>query len=262
MGPVSFVVQPRAERSGLGGLLGGLRSGATPGEGARRSALPVLLGRPGGSLALGSLAFGVMSYLHWVFGLCATVLAVVAYYETRRSLFPVRRSVLAGGIVLGIAGAALNGWFGGVVPRLREAEELSARAGCRQNLIAIAQSIRWYRSLHDGRFPSCLEELVLEELLKEKRTRCPGPRLMQGERGGRYLYVPPPPGAPEQPYAPLVCDAAMRNHQGNGGWVLRRNGRMDWVYPPQFERLLDEWTGRGAASGPQNPERSSGKNAQ
>ncbi len=158
--------------------------------------------------------------------------------------------------MLGLAGAALNGWFGAVVPRLREAEELRARAGCRQNLTVIAQAIRQYRHLHGGRFPTCLEELVLEELLAEGHTRCPGPLLMQGQRGG-YLYVPPPAGAPDEPYAPLVCDAAMDNHHGRGGWVLRRNGRVDWVYPPQFGQLLSEWAERGAVSRPDTSARPS-----
>ncbi|MGD2175279.1 MAG: FHA domain-containing protein, partial [Candidatus Brocadiaceae bacterium] len=93
------------------------------------------------ALAVFSLVFGVMAYLHWVFGMCAVVLALLAYWEMRAEAFRLPRALLAGGLALGIVGATLNGWFEGVVPWLRNERQSALRTQCRANMLAIRRGL-------------------------------------------------------------------------------------------------------------------------
>ncbi|MGD2175950.1 MAG: hypothetical protein PVJ27_11150, partial [Candidatus Brocadiaceae bacterium] len=65
---------------------------------------------------------------------------------------------------------------------------------------------------------------------------CPGCRS-GGGGGCSYAYFPRRSEGSDDPYAVIVSDSSAANHQGEGGWVLRRNGGLDWVTAEQLETL-------------------------
>ncbi len=198
--------------------------------------------RPQSFLALVSLVFGILTYLHWAFGPCAVVLALLAFWETRGERSPVRRALLAAALTLGLFGGALNAWFEVAAPRMWERQVLAARAECKRNLQKVQWALEAYHRTNDGQDPGDLQQLVEAGLLEAECIFCPGP-LLDGEEPRPYLFLPAPAGAPEEGYAVRVCDADPANHQDRDLWALRRNGGIDSLAAPQLERLLHRQSG-------------------
>ncbi len=244
IGPSCFIVSSGSSR---GALAGWLLAGAKPrGDTEGASAKPKRVAGLPGLLGLFGMGFAALAYLHWVFGLCGVLLALLGFWETRGQSFPLRRALLAGGLVVGLSGAALHGWFEGVAPALREKRELEARQACKEQLTRIRSALYAYSGRRPGEYPDRLGELVSAGMLEPGTLLCPGCR-MEAAEACRYLYFPPEGGLRETPHGVLVCDESLDNHQGRGSWVLRRDGRIDWVAPRQFERLL-----KHARAAPQN----------
>ncbi|MCD6415763.1 MAG: FHA domain-containing protein [Planctomycetes bacterium] len=243
IGPARFVLRAVAPGKLLSRLLaryGELERAAQPepsGTLFSASVLPV-------SLALFGLAFAVLTYAHWVFGICAIVLVTYAFWEARRSGLPVPRALLAGVFVMGLTGAALNGWFETAAPFLRRQAEHKAWVDCGRNMLIISQALRRYSEMHEGQLPPGLRTLVQEGLLHSQFLHCPG-SLCNGAAPCPYLYLPKPQESPPDPYGVLLCDADVSNHQARGGWVLRRNLELDNVSSSQLERLLERLSGSG-----------------
>ncbi|MFW6189783.1 MAG: FHA domain-containing protein [Planctomycetota bacterium] len=187
-------------------------------------------------LAVAALIFGLLASMHWAFGPPAIMLALLTLWEIRAEPGGFNRSLVTAALVLGLVGGLANGWFGTLAPRLREQRVTEAREACRQNLYAISRGLRGYAEAHSGREPEALRELVSEGLLDPERLACPGARLDGLERRG-YSYFPV---GTERPYDVVVADRSPDYHQGKGGWVLRRNGRVEWVPGRLFVELLAE----------------------
>jgi hypothetical protein len=193
---------------------------------------------PAAPLAVAGLVFGIAAYLHWVLGLCALVLVLLAFWEMAGQSTRIRRSVMICGILIAVMGAACNLWFRGVAPDWRGREAATHRQACRQNLRMISDAISAYRSDHGGRYPPNLHFLVGRSYTTAETVRCPGCETMANGRD-TYLYFPPREVDSTDPYAVLVCDPSPRCHGESGGWVLRRDGRLDLTPPEQLRELLD-----------------------
>ncbi len=236
IGPARFIVHARDERTALARwLLPGTQRERT-GEGAEEEA-QVLVGQMHEPLALSALVFGVFAYLHWVFGVCGLLLVLLSWRETRRESFLLRGPLLAGAALVALAGAALNAWFQEAVPRMHYGRVVDARRECKENLLRVRSALEQYRAAHGGQSPSRLEELHAEGLIGEEALRCPGGKLNPGGQA-RYLYFPAGAGGLNNGYAPVVCDAALSNHQGYGGWVLHGNGRLEWLKGERLQHVL------------------------
>lgn len=211
------------------------------------SALPTLR-HP---LAGASVAFGLLAYLHWGFGFCAVILAVLALREMRRGVERAGATMALGGLALGVVGGALNLWFAGAVPELREARIDDARIECRGRLKAIASAVEAHRAQHGGAYPHDLGQLVLEGRLERDELFCPGCRLHGVEPPRRYAYFAPDAAALGGGPDVLACDVGPDQHGGEGGMVLRRDGQVEWVPREQFVRLLRQLdVGPAAGAGP------------
>lgn len=208
----------------------------TPEQGAE--AETVALPSPDVLLAVAGLVFGTAAYLHWVLGLCALVLVLLAFWEMTGQPDRIRRSVMMCGILIAVMGVACNLWFRGVASDLRSREAVTHRQACQENLSKISDAISAYRSDHGGRYPPNLHFLVGRSYTTAETVRCPGCEARADERE-TYVYFPPREGEPTDPYAALVCDPSPRCHGESGGWVLRRDGRLTMTPPDQLRELLD-----------------------
>ncbi|MFO7956237.1 MAG: FHA domain-containing protein [Candidatus Brocadiia bacterium] len=217
-----------------------------PGQGAEAetAALP----SPAAVLAVAGLVFGVAAYMHWVLGLCALVLALLAFWEMTGQPARIRRSVMVCGIVIAVMGAACNLWFRGIAPDWRGREAVAHRQACRENLRKISDAISAYRADHGGRYPPNLHFLVGRSYATAETVRCPACEARPNVRD-TYVYLPPREGDATDPYAVLVCDPSPRCHGENGGWVLRRDGRLSLTPPEQLRELLDGAAGASPAPG-------------
>jgi len=193
---------------------------------------------PAAPLAVAGLAFGVAAYLHWVLGLCAIVLALLAFREMHRQPAHLRYSLLLCGVLIGVTGAASNLWFQRVTPGWRSRRATAQQRACRENLEKVSGAIAAYRSDHGGSYPPNLDTLVDRGYMAAKALRCPGCEATAKGRG-RYVYLPPTGRVARNPYAVLVCDPRPFCHGERGGWVLRRDGRLDLTPPEQLRELLD-----------------------
>jgi len=188
------------------------------------------------TLAVGSMAFAVLSYLHWAFGVGAIVLALLAMVEIRRGGDEAGRALAVAGLVMGVVGAGMHGWFAEAAPRLRERAATEARAACQANLVRISTAVSEYRREHGGELPGGLAELVEEGLLEPSETRCPGSALLGGVP---HAYLTP--GLPARGGSDvLACDGAAAWHLGQGGWALHTDGTIEWFPEDQFRLLLVE----------------------
>lgn len=225
--------------------------GAVAFEVSERQAAALMAGRH--PLAVLGLVFGVLACLQWVFGLGAVLLALLALWEMRRDPQRTGTALALGGLLLGIVGGALNGWFAEAAPRLREQQERAARFECKENLSRIAAALDSYRRSHDGAYPARLEDLAAEGLLEERLLECPGCRLDRREER-QYLFLGEDAETWTASLDVVVCDAGVACHQGRGGWVLRRDGRVEWAPRGRFVRLLD----RLQSGGRSPPQRAGG----
>jgi hypothetical protein len=199
------------------------------------------------SLALACLIFGLLAYLHWSFGLCAGVLSALVFWETRGRANVAGRALATGGLAIGLMGGAVNAWFAAEVPRIQDRAQTAARAACQENLSRIGLTLQAYARRHGGRWPDRLAELAGEGLLEPASLRCPGCRIEEGA-ACTYFYVGPGSGSSTPGADVAVCDPSLDCHQGQGGWVLRRNGRIEWLPAVQMRRLLER---AGQAGGPE-----------
>ena len=188
-------------------------------------------------LAMASVVFAMMAWLHWGFGLSGLVLALLAVVEHRRTLE--RPGVVMVGAAAGLAvvGGVMNIWFAVSVPALRESQESAAHLLSQSNLARIDTAIRVYQLRHEGRDPESLRELVSEGLVSSEEVICPRSTLY-GRPPSDYTYLPSPPGYQSRPNDVLIYDSALARRMDDGGWVLRRNGRMERISPEQLAVAL------------------------
>ncbi|KPK65011.1 MAG: hypothetical protein AMK73_04230 [Planctomycetes bacterium SM23_32] len=205
-------------------------------EASRRHAPTTPVRHP---LALSSLVFGLLACLHWAFGLGAVVLALLALYEMRGQRDAMGMGLVRGGLIVGLVGAALNGWFAAAAPGLRADREQAARLACRDNLRRVAAALESYAQAHGGTRPPGLGDLVAAGLLEPGHINCPGCRL-EGAASCPYVYLGGERELSGLALGILACDSGLENHRGQGGWVLRGNGQLEWLLPGQLAQLLEQ----------------------
>ena len=225
-----------------GGGGNGSRSRAGAAREARAESRHAGLTSEGGRrhpLAMGALIFGAMTYLHWAFGVGGIVLALVSLWEMRsaRPGLGSGRALALGGLVLGLCGGLLNGWFAEVAPYSYQGSVETARLACRENLMRIRDALRDYGGAHGGAYPARLDMLVDGGLLDVAALACPGRRL-SGRGPASYLYFRPAGPYRRRPDAAVVCDADLLYHQGRGGWILRAGGNVEWLAGEYFTRVI------------------------
>jgi hypothetical protein len=201
-----------------------------------------------------ALVFGALAYLNWVFGLCACILALLAAWEARPARGVLWFALIAGALATSALGAGANLWFATVVPRAREATQARIREQCAANLREVSSALRQYIA-GTAAPPRRLEELVAAGLLRPSALCCPG-SAAGGRPGVPYAYFPPSEEEADDPFGVAAADASPANHDGTGGWVLRRDGRLDWLGAEQLTRLLERR--ETAASGQPGPRREPG----
>ena len=187
-------------------------------------------------LAVASIIFAVLAYVHWGFGACAAVLAMLSLRETRREAGAAGRGLAWGGLALGLAGGLLNGWFTEGVPRLRLVWAAAERRQCGENLRDIGAALARYRSAHDGRYPVRLTDLVEQGLLEPQQIVCPA---CKGPGPGQYAYLPPDRTTQDDGEQAVVWDSRPTNH-ADGGWLLQRDGLTQWVRATVLARLSSQ----------------------
>jgi hypothetical protein len=245
VGPSRFLIHSDDSDSGV---LAGPAVGAGS-LGREASAAPTQVMQLRNPLAVASLVFAALAYLHWGFGVGAIVLALLSLRETRLEVATGGRGLAWGGLALGLVGGLLSGWFSEGAPRLHEAQAAAAHRQCGQNLRDISAALERYQADHGGLYPASLARLVQDGLLKRSQTVCP-----TGKGTREYAYRPPPPGARQNAGQVIVWDSRPDNHP-NGGWVLRRDGRVQWLGKGSFEWTVSQSQERAAAlpvrSGPE-----------
>ncbi len=192
-----------------------------------------------GPLAAAALVFGLTAYLHWVLGLCAVVLASLAFADMRQRAGRLRRSFLLCGIFIGVLGAASNVWFGRVVPRRQQSHQARQLEVCRTNLLHLGDAIAAYRADNGGRYPRDLDLLVQGGYCVVERLHCPAWKSRTGG-GARYLYTPPASRIEQRPGSVIVTEPEPNCPGGRGGWVLRGDGRLQLQPPERLRQLLRE----------------------
>ncbi|MHC5033594.1 MAG: FHA domain-containing protein [Planctomycetota bacterium] len=233
IGPSQFILRTEGVVERRGGRLGLADEPDFRGPGSE------VLAVPGRFLAVSSLVFGLLAYLHWFLGVGAVMLAALGMREMRRWGDRTGMGFAVGGLAVGLMGVALNAWFLGAAPRLRERGEQAARAACRENLARIAAALHSYSKEHAGAYPEALEVLAAEGLVRAEHLRCPGCQA-HGAPDSGYLFVAGGILAPGSAADVLVCDADLACHEGRGGWVLTADGTIGWQPTEQFARLVSE----------------------
>jgi hypothetical protein len=188
-------------------------------------------------LATFGLAFGVLAYIHWAFGVGAVVLALLSLHERKPHGRQGGYALAAGALIVGIVGSLLNVWFAEVTPHLWNQQLARAQLECRDRLQTIYRAIQAYRKAHDGRYPRELADLTDAGLLAPDKALCPGAEL-HGAGPAEYLYFRPPEGSAGRGYQVLAAGRSPEWHGGRGGWVLRRNGRVEWLPGDSFLSFL------------------------
>jgi hypothetical protein len=190
-------------------------------------------------LAPASLVFAFLALLHWAFGLGAVVLALLSLWEMRGERDAGSAGLARGALVLGLVGAALNGWFAAAAPAFRAAREDAARLACRDNLLRIASALAAYASEHGDESSVELGDLVAAGKLEPADIHCPACAL-RGRTSCPYIYLGGKSTLSGHALGVVACDASLANHGGSGGWVLRSDGRVEWLPADRFRQLLEE----------------------
>lgn len=201
-------------------------------------------------LALAALLFALLVYLHWGFGLCGVILALVALWEARRHSDRATRALAVGALTVGAIGGALNAWFTEWAPRLRQETERRGRLECRDNMAQIAAALEAYRLAHDGSNVSRLEDLVEAGLIGPERLFCPGCGHEEFATA-RYVFYPSKGSPTERPLDVIVSDPSPACHEKCGGWVLRNDGQPEWM-PSEALARLPQQTNAVSRRGPTN----------
>jgi hypothetical protein len=195
-------------------------------------------------LAVSSLIFAALAYVHWAFGLGAVILALLSLWETRQEVGSPGRGLAWGGLALGLVGGLLSGWFTEAAPALQGAQVAGADRQCGQNLRDIGVALARYQAGHSGRYPARLSELVADKSLAPRQILCPA-CVLQGKHDCTYAYLPPL--SPEAGGNDVVAwDNNPDNHVG-GGWVLTRDGLAQWMQGPPFALLTSQLQEQAAA---------------
>lgn len=190
-------------------------------------------------LAISSLVFALLAYVHWAFGFGALVLALLALYEIRRQGDLPGKWLAGAALLLGIVGAGMNAWFTEPVPPDTEREELMARLKCRDNLKRIAAALDAYRAAHKDAYPARLPDLVTQGLLEPQHIVCPAGPLAGGV-AYEYFFFPRNPSSKGLAVGVVACDRSLACHHEGGGWVLRSSGHPEWMPRDRFSALLAE----------------------
>jgi prepilin-type processing-associated H-X9-DG protein len=126
------------------------------------------------------------------------------------------------------------------VPSFARARELSKRVVSKANLQGIGLACRAYAFAHHDKFPPDLEELVTRRHIARKQLISPcDPRLSPTEasRGDcSYVYI----AGQTLKLDPRNVLAYEPDYTGEWGNVLFVDGRVDWIRPPRFQRVIDE----------------------
>ncbi|NLW51713.1 MAG: FHA domain-containing protein [Candidatus Brocadiaceae bacterium] len=209
----------------------------------------------GQQLALAALVTGALAYLHWAFGLGGAVLALVSLWEARGRPARGARALAVGALALGLCGGVVNAWFAEVAPRVRSRLEEEARIECGRRLAAIAETVSAYRDAHAGALPERLEVLVDRGLLRPADLECPGRRL-SGRGPARYVFLTPKDGHLARAGDVILADGDLSYHQGRGGWIVRGDGRLEWLESDLFADVLARAFAarRGPPADPEAPE--------
>jgi prepilin-type processing-associated H-X9-DG protein len=120
-----------------------------------------------------------------------------------------------------------------LLPSLSRARELSKRTVSASNLRGIGVTCLIYANDHEDQFPPDLQTLV-----------------RSGDLEPRILISPRDPSPDECSYeyiAGQTSGSAARNvlayepdYDGEGGNILFADGRVEWVKPPEYQRVIDE----------------------
>ena len=193
-------------------------------------------------LMLATPIFGVLACLHWAFGLGAVVLGMLALWEMEDTKSAMGRPLVIAGLLMGLAGAGMHGWFGEFAPRIRERQWRAARLECRDNLVRLGVALDAYSLEYGVAMPAGMDALAEEGLVTPEMLNCPGCQVVDGRLCGYFF---PAGGRAAVDAADVVaCDPDLRCHQQEGGWVLHGDGRVEWLRQGRFAHVLHRLAGR------------------
>jgi hypothetical protein len=148
-----------------------------------------------------------------------------------------------GGITVGVMGMLINGGvlLTYVLPTLKEHQESSAQARCRDNLRKIASAMRAYAANAGGHFPDRLESILATQHLTADALVCPasGDTVSPGKTPQEqlanlhngphvsYVYVGNELTTDSPPECVLVYEEPDRHEQGM--WVVFVDGRIQLI---------------------------------
>jgi len=185
-------------------------------------------------LAVAAVVFVALGCLFWAFAAFAMVLSAVALVEITSRGRHGGTLLAAVGLISAVLVAAMAGYGRFAVPA-RVPQEPAAQQ-CQRNLRRIGAALRAFAKDHAGRYPDTLAELYPLYVSDESVLTCPAAT----QRGmGRHAYAFP--GSGRRNPAPsdiVVHDRTIYNHNGRGGFVLRANGRVQWLNARAFERHI------------------------
>lgn len=122
------------------------------------------------------------------------------------------------------------------LPSLSRARELAKRAGCAANMRGIGQSLMIYANANGGEFPPNTRLLIDAGLCAPKMFQCPS-EGNSAETGSDYQYIR---GLTDKaPGDWIVVFEDPGNHNGEGGNVLYRDLRVQFLKEPDFTSELD-----------------------
>ena len=165
----------------------------TPAEAAAATAPPgaaEVATAPRHPLAVSSLVFAFLAYVHWGFGLGAVILALLSLWETRQEVGSPGRGLAWGRAGAGPGRRAAERLVHRGSPAFQGAQVAQANRQCGQNLRDIGVALARYQASHNGRYPARLADLVAAKLLTPLQIQCPA-CVLQGKRDCEYAFLPP-----------------------------------------------------------------------
>lgn len=148
----------------------------------------------------------------------------------RSKLYPLKVAIaavlVAGGPIVALGGPLI------LLPALSRARELAKRTLCSANLRGTGMAMYIYASDNSGDFPGDICTLVQTGEVSPRQLMCPSAGDWQS-----YYYVPG--YGDNTPGNQIIMYEDPRNHQGEGGNVLRLDGSTRFVQSPAYDELIE-----------------------
>lgn len=176
-------------------------------------------------LAVAAILFVALGSWFWAFGLAAIVLGFFSLFEIRsrrkhRGQALALAVICAGFVVSGIDAYQRSGGLDFLL------SPNNAAASCKTNLRGIATALRNYAENNQGRMPDNLETLYPDYITDAAMLHCPAAHSRAPGEG--YLFPASNMEHPP-PETILIIDDAPRHRNGTGGFMLRANGKVEWL---------------------------------